>query len=189
MYGRTMRVLRVLAASLAAGVLLVPTAGAAAAPSRDSRHGDSRTVRHDVTYIAMFLPHHQTAVQMATVARDKATNPQVRRLAAHIVEEQSRQIAQMRAWLRKHDAEPMPPPAPVREMNRQDIDMLRDARGVQVDRLFLMMMRPHHAQGVAESEDEIKHGRNAFAVNLARTSVADQSREIALMNDLLAALT
>ena len=94
----------------------------------------------------------------------------------------------MRRWLRERDAEPMPPPGPVQEMNRQDLRMLRDARGVQADRLFLMIMRPHHAQGVSEAEDELEHGRNSFAVNLAGTNKADQTREIAQMNDLLAAL-
>lgn len=187
---RTPRMLRLLVGSLVAGVLLLPTAGAAAASSPVARHGGGdRTVRHDVTFIAMLLPHHRTAVQMATVARAKATNSQVRQLAAHIATEQSRQIAQMREWLRQRNAEPMPPPAPVREMERQDLQMLRDARGVEVDRMFLMMMRPHHAQGVSEAEDELHHGRNPFAVNLARTNKSDQTREIARMNDLLAALT
>ena len=67
--------------------------------------------------------------------------------------------------------------------------MLREARGVEVDRMFLMMMRPHHAQGVSEAEDELEHGRNTLALNLARTTKTDQSREIARMNDLLAELS
>ena len=182
-----LRGLRLLAVAVSAGVLLVPTAGAAA-PTRDPRHGGGGTVRHDITFVAMLLPHHQTAVEMATIARDKATTAEVRRLAAHIADEQSRQIAQMREWLRDRGAQPKPPPAPVREMERQDIQMLRDAQGAEVDRMFLMMMRPHHAQAVSEAEDELEHGRNQFAVNLARTTRNDQLREIALMNDLLAAL-
>ena len=186
---RIPRRLRPLAASMAAGVLLVPATGAAAAPTQGMYHTGDRTARHDVTFIAMLVPHHQTAVQMASIARDKATNPQVRRLAAHIVDEQSRQISQMRAWLRQHNAKPMPPPAPIQEMERQDIHMLRAAQADQVDQLFLMMMRPHHAQAVSEAEDELQHGRNDFAVSVARTIKTDQSQELAKMNDLLAALT
>jgi uncharacterized protein (DUF305 family) len=189
MRGRTPRLVRIAAGALTAAVLLLPSAGAAAASTQAERGGSDRTVRHDVTFIAMLLPHHQTAVDMANIARHKATNPQVRQLAAHIADEQSRQITQMRRWLRERDAEPMPPPGPVQEMNRQDIRMLRHADGNQVDRMFLMMMRPHHAQGVSEAEDELEHGRNNFALDLARTSKRDQVREIAQMNDLLASLS
>ena len=189
MHRATFRGLRWLAAALAAGVLLLPSAGAAASPTAHTGHGGDRTVRHDVTFVARLLPHHQTAVQMASIAREDATTPRVRRLAAHIAEEQTRQIAEMRVWLRQRNAAPMPPPEPVQEMERQDIAMLREADGTEVDRLFLMMMRPHHAQAVAEAEDELEHGRNGFAVNLARTSKMDQTREIAVMNDLLAGLT
>jgi uncharacterized protein (DUF305 family) len=147
-----------------------------------------RAVSHDVTFIAMLVPHHQMAVQMASMARDKATNPQVRQLAAHIADGQSGQIRQMQAWLDRRGAKPMPPPAPVRAMEKQNMAMLRSARGVQVDRMFLIMMRPHHALAVAESVDELEHGRAKFALDQARTAKADQSRELARMNALLAAL-
>jgi uncharacterized protein (DUF305 family) len=64
-----------------------------------------------VTYIAMLVPHHQAAVEMTNMAVAKATNPQVRQLATHIVDEQRGQINQMLTWLERRNAEPMPPPA------------------------------------------------------------------------------
>jgi uncharacterized protein (DUF305 family) len=180
---------RLLVAALLTSVLVASAAGATAAPGTAARNAATYgTVRHDITFIAMLVPHHRSAVDMASVARERATTAPVRRLAAHIAEEQSRQIREMRAWLERHDAEPMPPPAPVREMERQDLQMLRAATGVEVDRMFLMMMRPHHAQALSEAEDELEHGRNPFALGVARTTRVDQARELALMNDLLAAL-
>jgi uncharacterized protein (DUF305 family) len=148
-----------------------------------------RTVRHDVTFIAMFVPHHREAVRMSRVAERRAADRRVRRLAARIAVTQSRQIRQMRAWLHRHRAAEMPPPAAVREMERQDLRMLRSAKGREVDRMFLMMMRMHHAQAVSETQDELEHGRDAFARRLARTANVQQTREIALMNDLLADLS
>jgi uncharacterized protein (DUF305 family) len=172
--------------------LVLPVAGAstsaAAPPAGSGHHASQRTARHDITFIAALTPHHESAVTIAEVAETRATSAGVRRLAAHIVAEQSAQVREMRAWLARRDAEPTPPPAPVREMEAQDLAMLRDATGVEVDRMFLMMMRSHHAQGVSEAEDELKNGRNDFAVDLARNVKADQTREIARMNDLLAAL-
>ena len=179
--------LRLLAGTVCVGVLILPTSSAAAHSDGAADHG-SRTVRHDVTYIAMLVPHHRSAVDMAAIARQRATNPEVRRLAAHIADEQTKQIRQMQEWLDRRDAQPNPPPAPVREMEQQDLQMLREAQGAQVDQMFLMMMRPHHAQAVSESEDEIENGRNSFAVGLARTTKADQAREISQMNELLSDL-
>jgi uncharacterized protein (DUF305 family) len=182
----TRRAMGALTAAGIAGALLAPQT--ADASSGRSSGKDSRAVPHDITFIAMLLPHHQQAVRMASVAAGRATRRDVRQLAVHIVDEQSRQVEQMRAWLRSRGASPMPPPEPVQQMNEQDMRMLREAKGAQVDRLFLMMMRPHHAQGVSESEDELEHGRDRFALHLARTNKQDQSREIAQMNDILAQL-
>jgi uncharacterized protein (DUF305 family) len=183
------RAARLLVAALLTSVLVASAAGATAAPGAAARNAATQgTVRHDITFIAMLVPHHRSAVDMASVARERATTAPVRRLAAHTAEEQRRQIREMRAWLEDHDAEPMPPPAPVREMERQGLQMLRAAMGVEVDRMFLMMMRPHHAQALSEAEDELEHGRNHFALGVARPTRVDQARELALMNDLLAAL-
>jgi uncharacterized protein (DUF305 family) len=66
--------------------------------------------------------------------------------------------------------------------------MLQAATGMDDDMMFLMMMRPHHSQAVSESEDELEHGQDRFALHLAATTKADQGREISQMNDLLAAL-
>ncbi|MEU5992804.1 DUF305 domain-containing protein [Spirillospora sp. NPDC047418] len=148
-----------------------------------------RTEQHDVSFVAMFLPHHQSAVRMAKVAGERATEEQVRRLAAHIVEVQTRQVGQMESWLKERNAEPMPPPPPVRKLNQQNLQMLREARGVRVDRLFLILMRMHHAQGISEAADELLHGRDSFAINLARTAKEGQVGEVSEMNRLLTPCT
>jgi uncharacterized protein (DUF305 family) len=62
------------AAALFTLALVFPATNAAAAPSSDAG-ASKRTVSHDITFIAMLVPHHQMAVDMASVARNKATNP------------------------------------------------------------------------------------------------------------------
>jgi uncharacterized protein (DUF305 family) len=176
---------------VAGSLALSPVASASSATGGDGADlaAHQKTEQHDVSFVAMFLPHHQSAVQMARVARERATEEQVRRLAAHIVEVQTRQIGQMESWLKERNAEPMPPPAPVRKMDRQNVQMLREARGVQVDRLFLILMRMHHAQGISEAADELLHGRDSFAIKLARTAKEDQVGEVSEMNRLLTPCT
>lgn len=181
------------AVAVVVGALFLPVTGSASATTTEqvpgAQRGIQQSVRHDVTFLAMFLPHHQSAVQLASVAGQRATNTEVRRLAAHIVQVQSRQMRQMQTWLTDHHAKPMPPPPAVQEMNRQNLYMLREARGAQVDRLFLTLMRMHHAQGLSETADELQHGRDTFALHLARTAYNAQAGELSEMNQLLTPCT
>lgn len=53
----------------------------------------------DRMYLQMMIAHHQVAVSMAKQALDRATHPQLRRLAKAIIAEQTAQITQMRGYL------------------------------------------------------------------------------------------
>ncbi|MEU0467048.1 hypothetical protein ABZ215_23865 [Amycolatopsis sp. NPDC006131] len=61
------RQLRVVAAVLAATALVI--APTASATTSSNTKGSDRTASHDITFIAMLVPHHQTAVEMASVAK------------------------------------------------------------------------------------------------------------------------
>ncbi|MEV4471287.1 DUF305 domain-containing protein [Nonomuraea sp. NPDC049504] len=146
------------------------------------------TVRHDVTFMSMLVPHHETAIRMATVAQQRAAVSQVRALAARIIAAQTAEIRQIRNWLQRHGARPMTDPPAVQQMNSQDLEMLRSVPRTEVDRMFLMMMRMHHAQAVSMAIDELQNGKNREALDLAQSVKDDQSQEILTMNRLLRSL-
>ena len=173
-----------LAAVLTFAVVVGTPSVATAGDRHERSHPVRGTSRHDQTFIAMLVPHHRDAVDMAMFAEDRAVDGQVRRLAAHIVDEQNTQIDEMLAWMRRNGVTQLQPPEPVQEMAEQDMQMLRPAR-TRVDQLFLMMMRPHHAQAVSGADDELLHGRDSFALDMARSTKADQAAEISEMNRLL----
>ena len=52
----------------------------------------------DQAYIAKMIAHHQGAVAMAEVALRDSRDPEVRRMAQAVVDTQTREIAEMRAW-------------------------------------------------------------------------------------------
>lgn len=52
----------------------------------------------DQAYIAKMIAHHQGAVTMAEVALRDSRDPEVRRMAQGVVDAQTREIAEMRAW-------------------------------------------------------------------------------------------
>ncbi len=53
----------------------------------------------DVMFVRMMIPHHQQAVEMATLAETKATDPRVKQLAGQIRAAQTSEIATMKGWL------------------------------------------------------------------------------------------
>ena len=52
----------------------------------------------DQAYIAKMTAHHQGAVAMAEVALRDSRDPEVRRMAQAVIDTQTREIAEMRAW-------------------------------------------------------------------------------------------
>lgn len=175
---------------LTAALVAVPGVAAttAASASVQQAAAASVTVRHDVTFMSMLLPHHVTAVRMAQIARQRAVLPEVRRLAARIVVAQTREIRQIQNWLERRGARPMEEPRAIQEMNEQDLEMLRTVDRAEFDHMFLMMMRAHHAAGVMMAIDELENGKDREALRLAETVRDTQLREIEEMNRLLASL-
>jgi uncharacterized protein (DUF305 family) len=53
----------------------------------------------DEAFINAMIPHHESAIEMAQVALAESDNPAVRDLAGQIVDDQTREIEQMRGWL------------------------------------------------------------------------------------------
>lgn len=50
----------------------------------------------DARFIDMMIPHHQGAVEMAKVERDKGADPELKSLAQDIIDAQEREISEMR---------------------------------------------------------------------------------------------
>ena len=55
----------------------------------------------DEAFIDAMIPHHQSAIGMAGVAKEKSKNPRIKELAQNITSAQKREIEQMRGWRRE----------------------------------------------------------------------------------------
>ena len=56
----------------------------------------------DTDFVALMLPHHQAAIDMARIELTFGKDPQLRRLAQEIVTDQESEIQLMRLWEKTH---------------------------------------------------------------------------------------
>ena len=52
----------------------------------------------DRAFIDMMIPHHEAAVEAAQIAQQRAERAEIRQLAQGVIDAQTREIAQMKAW-------------------------------------------------------------------------------------------
>ncbi len=146
----------------------------------------------DIMFLQMMIPHHQQAVDMGTVAETRASNPQVRALAAQIKAEQAPEIAQMKQWL--SDAG-LPTKASADMMHSMgggvlsDAEMtaLENATGPAFDKLYLEGMISHH-EGAIAMVSMLKTSDNPSTTQLGKAIVTSQTAQITQMKALLAKL-
>jgi uncharacterized protein (DUF305 family) len=58
----------------------------------------------DADFVALMLPHHQAAVEMAKTQLLYGTDPQMRRLAQEIIADQESEIDLMQLWIKQHES-------------------------------------------------------------------------------------
>ena len=63
----------------------------------------------DIAFMQGMVPHHQGAVDMAEIVLKYGKDPEARALAKTIIESQTKEIAQMNAWLEKRGIDPAEP--------------------------------------------------------------------------------
>jgi uncharacterized protein (DUF305 family) len=157
-----------------------------ATPGQRVGPGAARPGGTDIRFAQLMIPHHQQAIEMATLAGKQAGDAEVRGIAGRIVAAQNPEIAVLRQWL-KNNGRPagaahggMPGMA-----SPQQIAELRAATGRRFDRLFLRLMITHHEGALTMALDEIKSGRDPYLVRIARDVHATQSAEIQRMRPML----
>lgn len=157
------------------------------------RHRPPEEGRPAVTFARDMMAHHEQAVEMALLLRDRSADAELRQLALDIVLSQQAQIGQMQGWLAVWGlpiAGPQPPMAGQGAMmgiaTQAAVNALATLPVAEVEVSFLQLMIRHHQGGVMMAEAALAQTRRAEVVRLATAIVQAQQSEIAYMERLLA---
>lgn len=167
-------VLGLLAALIAAVVIVVATSG-----GDDSTASASGT---DRAFTADMIPHHKSAVEMAKIAKERSTRPEIQTLADDIISAQDAEIGQMRSI----DARLAAAGAPKGKLAGASMMGMGNESSLKTadpfDRAFIDMMIPHHQGAIEMARSELASGADPETRKLATAVITAQAGEIEKMN-------
>ncbi|MFC8016117.1 DUF305 domain-containing protein [Streptomyces cinereoruber] len=198
-------------ASIAAVVLALLFAGGAvtiASAEREEAPVFPVSGSADAGFARDMAVHHQQAVEMSFIVRDRTDDEEARRLAYDIANTQANQRGMMLGWLDlwglpkvesgtepmtwmgmggHGDSGPLDGALMPGMATKTELDRLRKADGREAEILYLQLMTDHHEGGVHMARGCVEKCSVEIERNLAQGIVDAQVSEIALMADLLKA--
>lgn len=152
----------------------------------------------DGHFIEQMIPHHDGAIAMSELALERAQRAEVRELARAIIDAQTRENAQMRAWYKSWFGTEAPSSGG-REVARggmmsgsgmhmgggDDLEALRAAS--DFDRAFIEQMVPHHQMAIMMARMLSRGTTRPEMAEFAQQIIEAQSGEIEQMRSWYAA--
>jgi uncharacterized protein (DUF305 family) len=189
------------AALVAAGTItyaIAEDAGSTTARTRTPLAGSA-----DAGFARDMAVHHQQAVEMSFIVRDRTRNEEVRRLAYDIAQTQANQRGMMLGWLDLWNLPKVSADPPMTWMGMggmgsgkdgalmpgmatdTELKKLGTLNGRQAEVLYLQLMTDHHKGGVHMAEGCVAKCTVGVEKRLAQGMVDAQRSEIELMTTML----
>ncbi|MBV7694728.1 DUF305 domain-containing protein [Streptomyces sp. TRM70350] len=189
----------------AAAALLVAVGGITYAVAEDggSDAGVPAADSADAGFARDMAVHHQQAVEMSYIVRDRTDDEEIRRLAYDIAQTQANQRGMLLGWLDLWGLPKVSSKPPMSWMGMggmasgedgalmpgmatdTEMDRLGRLDGRQAEVFFLQLMTDHHKGGVHMAEGCVDRCSVEVEKRLARGMVEGQESEIRLMADML----
>lgn len=199
MSSRTTR-LAVLLVALFAALFLASCSGSADHPESHSSDEPVATAQppgfnaDDHAFATNMIPHHEQAIELAALAPDRSTNPELIALAAKISAEQEPEIKALRVFLVQWDENPQDNQdntsheghgAMAGMVDEATMTKLGSLQGAEFDTLWLQSMISHHQGAIEMAKAEVANGQNDDIKNMAQTMIDTQQAEITQMDQML----
>lgn len=139
----------------------------------------------DQQFIAMMIPHHQMAIDMAEIALERAEHPEIKQAAQDIITAQQREIDQMTAWQHEWfgDATPSASTPLTDSQMGMDMDMNTLKVAEPFDKAFIDGMIPHHEGAIAMAKAVSTTTQRPEIKGLANQIITAQEGEISQMRE------
>ncbi|WP_051970605.1 DUF305 domain-containing protein [Kitasatospora azatica] len=192
-------------AALAAAVALclgVPALVASGSSASGSAAAAPATDSPEAGFARDMATHHQQAIDLSFIVRDRTDNAEVRNLAFDVINTQANQRGMMMGWLDQWGLTQNSPAKPMAWMKMDyqahdgslmpgmatntQLDQLRKLSGAQAEVFYLQLMIEHHKGGAGMAQGYVDEAQNATEKRLAQSMVTAQTSEIQLMTDMLA---
>jgi uncharacterized protein (DUF305 family) len=146
---------------------------------------------YDLQFIDTMTNHHQGAIEMAEMALKKSNNAELRTFAQKIIDDQKKEITQMKDWREKwYAGKPesvnMQMPGMMDSMKMMagdEMTKMETVSGKDFDVHFLDMMTPHHAGAVTMAKEALTRAEHPEIKTLAQAIIREQEKEIGQMAD------
>src|SRR3989344_2214979 len=153
-------------------------------PARQSLGVGGMSQNIDQRFIVQMIPHHEDAIEMAKVALERSKRPEIISLAKGIIEAQTREITDMRAWYQSW-FDSAPPEGGMGGMRMGgmtgEIDDLKATSVAEFDREFMEQMIPHHEMAIMMAQMLAAATERPEMQQLADNIMTSQAREIEMM--------
>ncbi|MBK3561999.1 DUF305 domain-containing protein [Streptomyces sp. MBT56] len=183
-------------------VALMVVRPSAASPSGASSQSAPAEDSVDAGFARDMAIHHQQAVEMSFIVRDRTDDEDVRRLAYDIINTQANQRGMMLGWLEMWGLPKSAAGPPMKWMGHTftptddgslmpgmatdaELAALTAAKDEKAEILFLRLMTVHHRAGADMAQAAAGAARTDTIRNLAEGMVRGQQSEIGLMADML----
>jgi uncharacterized protein (DUF305 family) len=174
--------------ALGAGLFLT---FALAACGNDDEPGDPADKPTEQAFLKAMIPHHESAVEMATVAKREGRHREIKQLAEAIESTQSEEIKQMELLNSELFGEEITPDPGAHEQLGLSVEEAGGGHGAAAaklegaklfDRAFIDEMVPHHQGAIRMARVVLEKGDDPQVRELAATIIRTQSEEIEEMN-------
>lgn len=152
---------------------------------------DAAKQPYDTQFLDTMTHHHQGAVEMAKIVLMKSSNEELKKFAQKIIDDQNKEIVQMKAWREKwYAGKPaamnMEMPGMMDSMKMMSGDgmkMMDGMTGKGFENYFLDMMIPHHEGAIKMSKEALSKAEHAEIKTLAAQIINAQETEIKMMQE------
>lgn len=204
MLGRSVAVRKAGWIASAAAAVLVAAGGITYAVAQDGGSDDIPAADSaDAGFARDMAVHHQQAVEMSFIVRDRTENEDVRLLAYDIAQTQANQRGMLLGWLDLWKLPKVSSNAPMAWMDmggmasgedgalmpgmatNTELEKLKKLSGEQAEIFYLQLMTAHHKGGIHMAEGCVERCRVGVEKDIAQGMVNAQESEIDLMTDML----